>query len=114
MASPAVTSTTASGRHGVEVAPASRHSAETRRIVCMVRVRSSFIDETGEMGTIPTGEVGYMCRKSLGEAKRTETRPSLPVVEQPSEPIQRIHTGLGMIGPRSAPVLKLQAWAVRF
>ena len=27
----------------------------------MVRDVSSFIDETGEMGTIPTGEVGYRC-----------------------------------------------------
>ena len=70
MARPAVTSTTASGRHGVEVAPASRHSAETRRMVCMVRLKSKRVDVTGEMGTIPTGEVGIRCRKSLGEAKR--------------------------------------------
>ena len=33
MASPAVTSTTARGRQGVEVAPASRQRAETKRTV---------------------------------------------------------------------------------
>jgi len=50
MASPAVTSTTASGRHGVEVAPASRHSAETRRIVVIAScwVRFGRIDRLGE------------------------------------------------------------------
>ena len=48
MASPAVTSTTARGRQGVEVAPARRQRAETKRMVAMVRVRSGLVDVTGE------------------------------------------------------------------
>ena len=42
--------------------------------VRMVRIVSSFIDETGEMGTIPTGKVGYRCRKLPGEAKGSALR----------------------------------------
>lgn len=68
-ARPAVTSTTASGRHGVEVAPASRHSAETRRMVCMVRMGSSLVDLTRWERLNPDLGDRDMCQKSLGEAK---------------------------------------------
>ena len=44
-------------------------SQVTRGDGVIVRDVSSYIDETGEMGTIPTGEVGYRCWKSLGEAR---------------------------------------------
>ena len=50
-----------------------RVSAKVR----MVRFGSSFVDLTGEKGTIPTDEVGCRCGMSPGEAKGIETRGSL-------------------------------------